>query len=196
MKWLADFMLVRGINIFVPHAFSPKAFPDPDCPPHFYAHGINMQSAYLRYLFEYMNRVSHILSNGRSLSSIGILYHAEAEWAGEAMLFQKPGRVCMESQADYDVISADRIMEAELITDKDIPGSLLLRTGSLFLKLLIIPYSQKLPFRLLEKLAQLCRQGFPIILSMHFPLLPVKGQTAGTVWMCAVKRRWFSLYQN
>ena len=47
MKWLADFMLVRGINIFVPHAFSPKAFPDPDCPPHFYAHGINMQSAYL-----------------------------------------------------------------------------------------------------------------------------------------------------
>ncbi|MFR6327621.1 MAG: hypothetical protein ACLUOI_01455 [Eisenbergiella sp.] len=39
MKWLTDFMLVRGINVFVPHAFSPKDFPDPDCPPHFYAHG-------------------------------------------------------------------------------------------------------------------------------------------------------------
>lgn len=34
MKWLTDHMLVRGINEFVPHAFSP-AFPDEDCPPHF-----------------------------------------------------------------------------------------------------------------------------------------------------------------
>lgn len=81
----------------------------------------------------------------------------------------------MESQADYDVISADRIMEAELITDKDIPGSLLLRTGSLFLKLLIIPYSQKLPFRLLEKLAQLCRQGFPIIFIDALPTASCEG---------------------
>jgi hypothetical protein len=36
-KYLADHFMVRGINHFVPHAFSPKAFPDPDCPPHFYA---------------------------------------------------------------------------------------------------------------------------------------------------------------
>ena len=39
MKYLADHFLVQGLNYFVPHAFSPKAFPDPDCPPHFYAHG-------------------------------------------------------------------------------------------------------------------------------------------------------------
>ena len=68
-------MLVRGINVFVPHAFSPKDFPDPDCPPHFYAHGNNMQSSYLKYLFLYMNRVSHILSGGKSASHVGILYH-------------------------------------------------------------------------------------------------------------------------
>ena len=34
MKGLLDHMLVRGINHFVPHAFSP-VFPNPDCPPHF-----------------------------------------------------------------------------------------------------------------------------------------------------------------
>ena len=34
MKWLMDFLLVRGINRFVPHAFSPD-FPDPDAPPNF-----------------------------------------------------------------------------------------------------------------------------------------------------------------
>jgi hypothetical protein len=31
MKWLTDHMLVRGVNYFVPHAFTQKAFPDPDC---------------------------------------------------------------------------------------------------------------------------------------------------------------------
>ena len=40
MKWLTNHMLVRGINEFTPHAFSMK-YPDPDCPPHFYAGGNN-----------------------------------------------------------------------------------------------------------------------------------------------------------
>ncbi len=88
MKWLTDFMLIRGINIFVPHAFSAKDFPDPDCPPHFYAHGHNLQAPYMKYLFTYMNRMAHILNGGRSCSQVGILYHGEAEWAGDAMLFR------------------------------------------------------------------------------------------------------------
>jgi len=37
MKWITDHMLVRGINYFVPHAFSPAPFPTPIAPPHFYA---------------------------------------------------------------------------------------------------------------------------------------------------------------
>jgi hypothetical protein len=39
--YLADHFMVRGVNHFVPHAFSAKDFPDQDCPPHFYAHGHN-----------------------------------------------------------------------------------------------------------------------------------------------------------
>ena len=62
MKWLTDFMLIRGINIFVPHAFSAKDFPDPDCPPHFYAHGHNLQAPYMKYLFTYMNSMENILN--------------------------------------------------------------------------------------------------------------------------------------
>ena len=31
MKWIADYFLVRGVNWFVPHAFSMAAFPDWDC---------------------------------------------------------------------------------------------------------------------------------------------------------------------
>ena len=34
-KYLADHFLVRGINHYVPHAFTAMDYPDPDCPPHF-----------------------------------------------------------------------------------------------------------------------------------------------------------------
>lgn len=174
MKWLTDFMLVRGINTFVPHAFSPKAFPDPDCPPHFYAHGNNMQSPYMKYLFNYMNRVSHILNGGKSCSKVGILYHGEAEWAGEAMLFQKPGRICLENQIDYDVIPADLLNNPDTICS-NLTSTKELSLGSLQLKYLIIPYAQKLPYHLLKSISLLAQMDFPVIFIDDFPTEACEG---------------------
>lgn len=74
--YLADHFMVRGINHFVPHAFSPKAFPDPDCPPHFYAHGHNPQYRHFGELMRYMNRICNLISGGRHESEAAILYHA------------------------------------------------------------------------------------------------------------------------
>lgn len=107
MKWLTNHMLVRGINEFTPHAFSMR-YPDPDCPPHFYAGGNNPGFACFTQLMKYMNRSAHLLSGGVHLADAAILYHAESEWSGgETMYFQKPGRKLMEAQLDYDVIPAD-----------------------------------------------------------------------------------------
>ena len=64
MKWILDHMLVRGINQFVPHAFSPL-YPDPDCPPHFSAGGKNPQFPFFARLMQYLNRSTHLLQNGR-----------------------------------------------------------------------------------------------------------------------------------
>lgn len=89
-KYLADHFLVRGINYFVPHAFSPAPFPDPDCPPHFYAHGHNPQYRHFGALMGYMNRVATLTSGGARVAPAAILYHGEAEWTGRAMLSQKP----------------------------------------------------------------------------------------------------------
>lgn len=168
MKWMADFMLVRGVNIFVPHAFSPKEFPDPSAPPHLYAHGNNLQSAYMGKLFRYMNRAAHILNGGKSSCRIGILYQAESEWAGNIMLFQKPGRICMEHQADYDVISIDRILEADITLEKT-DGKQTLHVGSLTLECLIIPYAEYLPALFLEKLAKLSEDNFPVLFIDDLP---------------------------
>lgn len=174
MKWLTDFMLVRGINVFVPHAFSPGNFPDPDCPPHFYAHGNNRQYLYLKYLFLYMNRVSHILSGGKSASRTGILYHAEAEWSGEAQLFQKPGRICLECQTDYDVIPADLFRDAGSLTAGLTEGSGL-TIGDLTLRCLIIPYARRLPHYLIRCLAQLSSLGFPVLFADALPSASSEG---------------------
>lgn len=86
MKWLADFMLSRGINVYVPHAFTPKDFPDPDCPPHFYAMGNNPQFRYFVRLMDYMNRICSLITDGETPVHIAVLYHAEAEWASDNMM--------------------------------------------------------------------------------------------------------------
>lgn len=57
MNWLMDFLLVRGVNHFVPHAFT-DFFPDPDCPPHFGGDGNDPQFPGFTKLMEYTNRAS------------------------------------------------------------------------------------------------------------------------------------------
>ena len=53
-----------GINYFVPHAFTGHPFPDPDCPPHFYAQGHNSQYRHFGKLLQAMNRVATVTSSG------------------------------------------------------------------------------------------------------------------------------------
>lgn len=81
-KYLVDHSMVRGINHFVPHAFSPKEFPDPDCPPHFYAHGNSTQFRHFGVLMKYTNRICELISGGRHTVSAVVLYHGEGDWMG------------------------------------------------------------------------------------------------------------------
>lgn len=106
MKWLTDHVCVRGINMLVPHAFSPK-YPDPDCPPHFYAKGKNPQWRYFRRWADYANRVCTLLRDGTHRATAAVLYHAEAEWGGGYQPFEKVVRALAEAQIDCDVLPGD-----------------------------------------------------------------------------------------
>ena len=114
MKWIIDHMLVNGVNYFVPHAFTMKEFPDPDCPPHFYARGNNPQYPYFRHLMEYTNRVSHLISGGTSRVSAAILYTAEQEWAGDVTQFEKAAKELARAQIECNVIPADFLATARM----------------------------------------------------------------------------------
>ena len=107
MKWIADHMLVRGINWFTPHAFSMAPFPDWDCPPHFYAHGNNPQWPHFGQLMRYMNRTATLLSEGCAAHPVAILYHADAEWAGNAMPIERVAAELTRAQIDFDFVPAE-----------------------------------------------------------------------------------------
>ncbi len=159
MKYLADYMLVRGVNYFVPHAFSPKAFPDGDCPPHLYAHGMNPQYPELKVLMDYMNRMAALLSGGSYNAPVALYFNAEGEWSGDWQLAQKPAAVLARNQIEYDFISADWLMEAKAEEGED--GVWRLAAGAERFRALVLPWSEALPEALLLKVAELS-QNIPV----------------------------------
>lgn len=155
-KYLVDHFMVRGINHFVPHAFTCKSFPDPDCPPHFYAHGHNPQYRHFGQLMAYTERVCGMISGGKAETPVGILYHGEAEWAGKCMLMQKPARVLWDNQTDYLFVPADVFEEPDFYKTKI--GKKLTVNGHAF-ELLVIPYAQFIPQHLADGIAKLLAAG-------------------------------------
>lgn len=112
MKWITDHMISHGVNWIVPHAFDPSDFPDWDCPPHFYARGMNPQYKYFHIWSAYADRLCNLFSDGVKDASVGVLYHASAEWSGNTMMFQKPCRILQEHQIDTDIIPEDYLRTA------------------------------------------------------------------------------------
>ena len=164
MKWLSDFLLVRGINHFVPHAFSPD-YPDPDCPPNFGAEGHDPQFDGFTYLMGYTNKVAHLLSGGEHITSCAILYHAEGEWMnrrGEAMLTQVPAKALLDAHLNYDILCLDALQAATVADGK-------LQVGNATYGALVIPYAPLMPPALIAEVEKLAAVGFPILLCEERP---------------------------
>lgn len=165
-KYLIDHFLVRGINHFVPHAFSPKEFPDPDCPPHFYAHGNNPQYRHFGELMRYTNRVCNLISDGKHIAQAAILYHAEADWCGECMPIQEPGMKLAEHQIDYDFLPADVFSEEERYRTR---LSDTLQVNGMEYRCLIIPECQFIPKATAEAVKMMAAEGFPVFFVNRYP---------------------------
>lgn len=150
MKWITDHMISHGVNWIVPHAFDPADFPDWDCPPHFYAHGMNPQYRYFHIWSGYADRLCHLFSDGVKDASVGVLYHAEAEWSGKTMMFQKPCRILQEHQIDTDIISEDYLRFAI----KEASGFSI--NGCTY-HALVIPGAQRLPQDLVQTINEIAQ---------------------------------------
>lgn len=165
MKWLIDFLLVRGINYFVPHAFSPT-YPDPDCPPHFGAEGHDPQLDGFGALMRYTNRAAHLLAGGRHIAPAAVLYHAEGEWMNPrntAMLTQVPARALYDDHIDFDIVCGDVLRGNANVEDGK------LRIGDELFGVLVVPYAPLLPAELTVRLNELAAQGLPVLYVSALP---------------------------
>ena len=162
MKWMADHMLVWGINWFVPHAFTEKAFPDPDCPPHFYAHGMNPQYRYMHLVFDYMNRVCHLLNGGRAAVDNAVLFPAEGEWAGGYRDYGVIGKLCLTHQIPYELVCVDALETASVSQGR-------LQVGEASYRTLLVDHIDLLPDHALAQLERLYRQGACVRFVGHAP---------------------------
>ncbi len=156
MKWLIDFLLVRGINRFVPHAFT-DLYPDPDCPPHFYAQGNDPQFSGFSKLMGYTNRAAHLLSGAERQVPGAILYQAEAEWmsGSRCMRMGKPAKALYDAQIDYDILPVDALEKAGSENGK-------LEVNGHFYRFLAVPSAEYLPSRFWKAAARLHQNGFPV----------------------------------
>lgn len=112
MKWLLDFMLVRGVNYFVPHAFNPRT-EDSDCPPYFYHNGENPTYSAFCELMKYAENMCVKLSSPYKIN-VSVLYHAEAEWSGSH--YQPMDEICKlltESQIDFEIVPSEYLSNTE-----------------------------------------------------------------------------------
>ena len=166
-KYLADHFLVRGINHFVPHAFTAKAFPDPDCPPHFYAQGHHPQYRHFGQLMHYMNRVATLTSSGIHEAPVAVLYHGESEWAHrDAMPFEKPLRVLYDHQIDCHTVPAD--IFAEEVHYRVAIGNPLVVNRQKY-RAFVVPACRYLSGAAAEGIAQLLKAGLPVFFVDQIP---------------------------
>ncbi len=173
-KYQLDHCMVRGINYFVPHAFSCKEYPDPDCPPHFYAHGNDPLYRYFGKLMSYTNRITSLLEGGYEKAPVAILYHAEAEWSGKCMLMQEPARILQNNQIDFHFVPCDVFEEVEFYQTK--LGSMLTVNGKEH-RLLIVPYAQYIPNEVANGIVELVQEGCSVVFINDFPEGTCQGTT-------------------
>lgn len=176
MKYLADHMLVRGVNYFVPHAFNSNSFPDYDCPPHLYANGHALQEDFYPTLFNYINRISHLLTGGNHLAKIGVLYHAELEWLdSNAMPFEKVTKQLMQNQIECEVIPIDYLEQAMISNGKYTIN------GQEF-HVLIFPQARVIPQRVVAILEKFKRASIRVIFTNQAPSQTEKSSIDSTKW--------------
>lgn len=166
-KYLVDHFLVRGINNYVPHAFSPKEFPDPDCPPHFYAHGNNPQYRHFGSLMAYTNRVCELISGGRHIAPAAVLYHGEGEWTGKCMFSHKVGHVLADSQIDYDYIPQDVFANPESF--KTVVENGILKVNTQKYKVLIVPTMEYVTKAFAEYVCKMEQAEIPVLFVDAYP---------------------------
>lgn len=177
---LYNFFLANGTTHFIPHEFSmvmPKQFAEetgettgllrdfPEnyrrwyMPPAFTAGGYNPQTPAYQKLFNYVQRVCHLMGGQPThRPDLAIYYNAESDWMGGQYQELDDVATCLAHGGfDYDILPLDTLLRDASVEN----GRLLVARESY--GALVLPYGERIPKALLDRLAQFSRDGLEVI---------------------------------
>lgn len=170
MKWWTDHMHVSGVNFLIPHSFNPRAPYDTDCPPYFYNGGFEPRWPLYRVFADYTSRLSVMLTGGKHVCPVALLYLGQSKQVGNAILPEQISEVLQDALFDCDWMPYEVFENTATLSGNAIN---LYRES---FRILIVPPVEVVPCATLEKARQFFDQG-GIVLGYGF--LPTKSATLG-----------------
>jgi len=170
MKWLTDQMQVRGVNYMVSHSFNPKSPYDVDCPPYFYNSGYEPRWPLYRVYADYTNRLSLLLSGGRHVAPVAILFLGNSRHVGKAVPPEQITTSLDDALFDSDWMPYDVFENDAKLAGKEIS------LHQEQYRVLVIPPVEVIPYGAIAKAKALFDAG-GIVVGHGF--LPSKSATLG-----------------
>ena len=170
MKWWTDHMHVSGINFHIPHSFNPRAPRDSDCPPYFYNGGFEPRWPLYRVYADYTSRLSVMLSGGRHVCPVALLFLGNSAHVGKRVLPEQISEALQDALYDCDWLPYE-VFE----NDMSLAGrALQLRQESY--RVLVVPPVEVVPYATLAKVKEFWEQG-GVVVAHGF--LPTRSATLG-----------------
>jgi hypothetical protein len=170
MKWWTDHMQVSGVNFLIPHSFNPRAPKDTDCPPYFYDGGYEPRWPLYRVFTDYTSRLSLMLTGGRHVCHVALLYLGQSAHCGKHVLPDQISESLQDALYDCDWLPYEVFEKTAKVSHAG-----LTLHGERY-RVLIVPPVEVIPYATLAKAKDFFDHG-GVVLGYGF--LPGQSATLG-----------------
>ena len=165
MKWWTDHMHVSGINFHIPHSFNPRSPYDTDCPPYFYNGGKEPRWPLYRVYADYTSRLSMMLSGGRHVCPVAILFPGISIHTGKAVTPDQISEVMQDALFDCDWMPYEVFEQEVQIDDRE------MKLYQEQYRVLVVPPVEVIPYATLKKANEFFQSGGIVV---GYDFLPEK----------------------
>jgi hypothetical protein len=163
-------MQVSGLNFMIPHSFNPRAPYDGDCPPYFYNGGFEPRWPLYRVYADYTSRLSLMLTGGRHVCPVAILFGGNTLQVGKAITPEDMTSALQDSQLDSDWLPYEAFESKAAIGEKEVKLH-----GERY-RVLVVPPVEVIPYGTLAKVKEFYDRGGVVV---GYGFLPTKSATIG-----------------
>jgi len=163
MKWLTDQHQVRGVNFMIPHSFNPKAPHDRDYPPYFYNDGHEPRWPLYRVYADYTSRLSLMLTGGRHVCPVAILFSGNARRVGNYVTPEDMTSALQDALYDCDWLPFEAFERNVALDGKNVT------LHQERYQVLIVPPTEVIPHPTLAKVKAFFDQGGVVLGYGHLP---------------------------